>query len=157
MLPSSMLHRPVCWSHRTAGATNAFVAENRDKDIEAYYNAIWHPRKCLTDARLACSLPQAGAALALFAEGADALLGADQAGALRRRAEAIGRFVARNLLEDLDRGATVDRPLADQLIIFAALAAGTSTLRLPQVTEHVQTNCWLVETLLGARTHLEGQ
>ena len=100
--------------------------------------------------------PQAGAALALFAEGPSALLGADQAGALRRPAEAIGRFVARTLLEDLDSGATVDRHLADQLIIFAALAAGTSTVRLPQVTDHVQTNCWLVETICGARTHLEG-
>jgi RNA 3'-terminal phosphate cyclase (ATP) len=101
--------------------------------------------------------PQAGAALALFAEGPDALLGADRAGALRRRAEAIGQFVAHALLDDVESGATVDRHLADQLIIFAALAAGTSVLRLPQVTDHVHTNLWLVETLLGARTHLEGQ
>src|SRR5207302_2978576 len=102
------------------------------------------------------SAPQAGAALALFAEGPNALLGADQAGALRRPAEAIGRFVARTLLADLDSGATVDRHLADQLIIFAALAAGTSTLWVPQVTDHVQTNCWLVETICGAQTHVEG-
>jgi RNA 3'-terminal phosphate cyclase (ATP) len=100
--------------------------------------------------------PQAGAALALFAAGPDTLLGADQAGARRRPAEAIGRWVARMLLADLDSGATVDRHLADQLIIFAALAAGTSTVRLPRVTDHVQTNCWLVETICGARTHLEG-
>jgi RNA 3'-terminal phosphate cyclase (ATP) len=100
--------------------------------------------------------PQAGAALALFAEGLDALLGADRAGALRRRAETIGRFVAHTLLEDVASGATVDRHLADQLIIFAALAAGTSVLRLPQITDHVHTNLWLVETILGARTHLEG-
>jgi RNA 3'-terminal phosphate cyclase (ATP) len=103
------------------------------------------------------SARQAGAALALFAEGPDALLGADQAGALRRRAERIGQFVATALLEDVDSGATVDRHLADQLIIFAALAAGTSVLRLPQVTDHVPTNMWLVETILGARTRLEGQ
>jgi RNA 3'-terminal phosphate cyclase (ATP) len=102
------------------------------------------------------SAPQAGAALALFAEGSDALLGADQAGARRRSAEAIGRSVARALLEDLDTGATVDRHLADQLIIFAALAAGESIFRIPQVTDHVPTNLWLVETILGARTRLEG-
>jgi RNA 3'-terminal phosphate cyclase (ATP) len=100
--------------------------------------------------------PQAGAALALFAEGPDALLGADQAGAPRRRSEVMGQSVAQALLEDLDSGATVDRHLADQLIIFAALAAGTSVLCLPQVTDHVPTNLWLVETILGARTHLEG-
>src|SRR5207249_2399268 len=100
---------------------------------------------------------QAGAALALFAEGANALLGADQAGAPRRRAEAIGRFVAQALLDDVASDATVDRHLADQLIIFAALAAGTSVFRLPQVTDHVPTNLWLVETILGARAHLESQ
>ena len=100
---------------------------------------------------------QAGAALALFAEGANALLGADQAGAPRRRAEAIGRFVAQALLDDVASDATVDRHLADQLIIFAALAAGTSIFRLPQVTDHVPTNLWLVETILGARAHLESQ
>jgi RNA 3'-terminal phosphate cyclase (ATP) len=99
--------------------------------------------------------PQAGAALALFAEGTNTLLGADQAGAPRRSAEAIGRFVARALLDDLASGATVDRHLADQLIIFAALAAGTSVLRLPQITDHVPTNLWLVETILGAHVHLE--
>jgi RNA 3'-terminal phosphate cyclase (ATP) len=101
--------------------------------------------------------PQAGAALALFAEGPDALLGADQAGALRRRAESIGRYVAQALLADLDSGATVDRHLADQLLIFAALAAGTSAFRMPQITDHVLTNIWLVETILGAQTHLDGQ
>jgi RNA 3'-terminal phosphate cyclase (ATP) len=101
--------------------------------------------------------PQAGAALALFAEGPNALLGADQAGARRRPAEAIGRFVACALLEDLGSGATVDRHLADQVIIFAALASGTSTFLLPQITDHVHTNIWLVETLLGARAHFEGR
>lgn len=99
---------------------------------------------------------QAGAALALFAEGSHALVGADRAGAPRRRAEAIGRFVAHTLLEDLEHGATIDRHLADQLIIFAALATGTSAFRLPQITDHVHTNLWLVETILGATAHLEG-
>jgi RNA 3'-terminal phosphate cyclase (ATP) len=64
--------------------------------------------------------------------------------------------VARALLDDLASGATVDRHLADQLIIFAALAAGTSVLRLPQITDHVPSNLWLVETILGAHVHLEG-
>lgn len=100
---------------------------------------------------------QPGAALALFAEGRHALLGADRAGALRRSAESIGQYVARALLEDLDSGATVDRHLADQLVIFAALAHGTSVFRIPRVTAHVQTNIWLVETLIGARAHIEGQ
>jgi len=48
--------------------------------------------------------------------------------------------------------ATVDRLLADQVIIFAALACGTSRYRIPKLTGHVDTNLWLVERLLGAKT-----
>jgi RNA 3'-terminal phosphate cyclase len=53
--------------------------------------------------------------------------------------------VAHALLDDLDSGATIDRHLADHLIIFAALASGASEFRIPQVTDHVHTNIWLVE------------
>jgi RNA 3'-terminal phosphate cyclase (ATP) len=56
------------------------------------------------------------------------ILGADRAGAVRRSSEAIGRFVAEMLLADLATGATVDRHLADQLVLFAALADGTSAI-----------------------------
>jgi RNA 3'-terminal phosphate cyclase (ATP) len=100
---------------------------------------------------------QAGAALALFAQGEEAIIGADQAGAPRRSAESIGRYVSNCLLEDLDSGATVDRHLADQMVIFAALGEGTSEFLIPGATDHVHANIWLVETILGARARLEGQ
>ena len=99
---------------------------------------------------------QAGASLAIWAEtDTDCLLGSDQAGKRGRSSEEIGRYVARNLLEDLKTGATVDRYLADQLIIYAALAGGTTEYIIPRSTEHVDANLWLAEKL-GARTRLEG-
>ncbi|MCL0053096.1 RNA 3'-terminal phosphate cyclase [Dehalococcoidales bacterium] len=62
---------------------------------------------------------QQGAALALFAKtSSGGIIGADQAGKPRRTSEDIGRYVARNLVEDLATGATVDRYLADQLIFM---------------------------------------
>jgi RNA 3'-terminal phosphate cyclase len=99
---------------------------------------------------------QAGASLALWA-GTDSgcLLGSDQAGKRGRRSEDIGRHVARNLLEDLMTGATVDRYLADQLIIYAILAVGATEYIIPRLTEHVGTNLWLAEKF-GARARLEG-
>ncbi len=104
------------------------------------------------------SAVQPGAALALFAEDpTEARLGADQAGAPGRPAEKIGEYVAQSLLEDLDTGATVDRHLADQLILYAALAAGESVYVLPSLTDHVEANLWLVETLLGAKWELQGK
>jgi RNA 3'-terminal phosphate cyclase (ATP) len=100
---------------------------------------------------------QPGAALALFAEDAHgARLGADRAGAPRRSAEEIGEAVARMLLEDLDSGATVDRHLADQLIPYAALAEGESRYLIPRVTDHVESNLWLVEEILGASWEIRG-
>ncbi len=98
---------------------------------------------------------QRGAALAVYA-GTDAgcIVGADRAGAPARTSEEIGRDVARNLVEDLATGATVDRYSADQLILYAALADGVSEYRIPGLTDHVETNLWLAETILGARTEV---
>ena len=101
---------------------------------------------------------QPEASLALFADLAGgARLGADQAGAPRRRAEAIGRSVAQHLMEDLQTGATLDRYAADQVIPFAALAAGESRFRIPQLTEHMESNAWLAQVFLGAEITIAGQ
>lgn len=102
------------------------------------------------------SAEQPGAALALFADGeAGVRLGADRAGALGRRSEDIGRYVAKQLLEDCQTGATVDRFAADQIIPFAALAKGTSRFLIPQMTDHVQTSAWLVHVFFGAETKMD--
>jgi len=99
---------------------------------------------------------QAGASLAIWARtGTGCLIGSDMAGALGRRAEFIGRQVARNLIEDLETEATVDRHLADQLIPFCALAGGISEYLIPHMTEHVETRLWLVEKMLGAKTEVK--
>lgn len=102
------------------------------------------------------SAAQPGAALAVFADCAAAVrLGADRAGAPTRRAESIGRYVARQLIEDLNSGATVDRFVADQIIPFAALAAGESRVAIPLATDHVRTGAWLAHVFLGARVTVE--
>jgi RNA 3'-terminal phosphate cyclase (ATP) len=54
----------------------------------------------------------------------------------------------------LATGATVDRYLADQLILYAALADGVSEYRIPRLTEHIETNLWLVESILGAKSEV---
>jgi RNA 3'-terminal phosphate cyclase (ATP) len=98
---------------------------------------------------------QRGAALAIFADMGGTRLGADRAGALRRSAEAIGKYAARHLLEDLRTGAAVDRHAADQLIPYAALAGGESRFRIPAVTEHVLASAWLVQEFLDADVRID--
>jgi RNA 3'-terminal phosphate cyclase (ATP) len=103
------------------------------------------------------SAHQRGAALFLGVHtDTGCLLGSDQAGKPGRRSEAIAQFVVASLLEDLDTKATTDRHLADQLILYAALARGTTEYLIPRITDHVQANLWLVEKILGAKGELRG-
>ena len=100
---------------------------------------------------------QPGAVLALFAElGEGVRLGADQAGALRRTAEFIGKHVAKQLLDDMKSGATLDRFAADQIIPFAALAEGESRFRVAAVTDHLLMNLWVAEKFFGVRGTIKG-
>ena len=129
-------------SHRMAEAAREILASAGYKaDVEVRYDS---------------GSLQPGAALTVFADLAGgARLGADRAGAPGRTSEAIGRFVARRLLEDLKAEATVDRHAADQVIPFAALAEGESRFRIPAVTEHVETNAWMVKTFLGVHATVQ--
>ena len=99
---------------------------------------------------------QAGASLAIWARtDTECLIGSDMAGKLRRTAEFIGKRTARDLIEDLDARATVDRYLADQIIPFTALAEGWSAYLIPKMTAHIQARLWLVEEILGAKTEVK--
>jgi len=119
----------------------------------------------LAEAHLVCHIErthdslasQPGASLAVWAQtSTGCVLGADRAGALRRSAESIGHFVADHFLADLGTGATVDRHAADQVVPFAALAAGRSHCIVPNRTEHLETNLWLARQF-GARTSYENR
>ncbi|MBI4401537.1 MAG: RNA 3'-phosphate cyclase [Nitrospirae bacterium] len=129
-------------SHRMAESAHVvFAAAGYQAEIEVRYDT---------------SAPQPGAALAAFADCAGrARLGADRAGALRRTAESIGKYVARQLLDDLATGATLDRFTADQIFPFAALATGESRFAIPMVTDHVRTSAWLAKTFLGAESRID--
>jgi RNA 3'-phosphate cyclase len=121
-------------------AKHAFSAAGYHADIQVLYddNAL-----------------QPGACLAAFADlSSGARIGSDRAGALRRSSEAIGKYVARQLLEDVQSGATLDRYASDQIIPFAALAAGESRFRVPRVTEHMKSNAWLSREFLGAEIQI---
>jgi RNA 3'-terminal phosphate cyclase (ATP) len=103
------------------------------------------------------SAVHAGACLAIWANGsAGSWFGADRAGKFGRSSEQIGRFVATTFLEDVHSGATVDRHLADQLVMFCALARGTSSYVAPRASAHLESNLWLVAQF-GARVAMDAR
>jgi RNA 3'-terminal phosphate cyclase (ATP) len=116
-----------------------------------------HGLKAVVEVMEETTAVQRGAALLLWVTtDTGAMIGSDMAGAPGRSSERIAGLVTTRLIEDLQTRAALDRHLADQIVIFAALAEGVTTFRVPSVTDHVQSNLWLVREILGAKTEVAG-
>ncbi|MES1912508.1 MAG: hypothetical protein MHM6MM_004773 [Cercozoa sp. M6MM] len=68
---------------------------------------------------------------------------------------AVGRRAGRDMLKQLYAGGCVDEHLQDQLIIFMALAQGTSRMRCGPIELHTTTAMRIAETLTGATFEIE--
>jgi RNA 3'-phosphate cyclase len=99
---------------------------------------------------------QKGSSIVLWAEtDTGAVLGADAIGELRKASEAVGREAAEKLYSEVSTKPTVDVHLADMLIPYVALAEGYSAFLARRLSEHLETNIWLAEKLLGFRFNVE--
>jgi RNA 3'-phosphate cyclase len=98
------------------------------------------------------NLFQKGSSITLWAEtDANAVIGADAIGELKKTSEAVGGEAAEKLIKELAAKPTVDVYLADMLIPYMALAEGTSTFLTRKVSDHLETNVWLAEKMLEVR------
>jgi len=84
------------------------------------------------------------------------IIGADALGERRKRAEEVGKEAARQLLSQLQRNQPVDKHLADQLIIWMALAKGISRITCTELTLHTMTAIELCETITEAEFEVKG-
>jgi len=95
---------------------------------------------------------QKGSSLVLWAKtSAGALLGGDAIGELRKPSEFVGREAAENLFKEVEAQATVDVHLSDMLVPYVALADGESVYLSRAVTDHLDTNIWLAQEILGVK------
>jgi len=93
---------------------------------------------------------QKGSSLVLWTKtDTGALLGGDAIGELGKPSEVVGREAAENLLREVESKATVDVHLADMLVPYVALAQEESVYLSRAITEHLDTNIWLAEEILG--------
>ncbi|MGD9040984.1 MAG: RNA 3'-terminal phosphate cyclase, partial [Desulfobacteraceae bacterium] len=68
-----------------------------------------------------------------------------------KRAEEVADHACSELFQFLASDAAVDEHLADQLILYMALAKGRSSIVAERVTSHLKTNMWVVEQFLPVR------
>lgn len=98
---------------------------------------------------------QKGSSLVVWAKtSASALLGGDSIGELRKPSEVVGKEAAENLFKEIKSQATVDVHLADILVPYVALAEGKSVYLTRAITDHLDTNIWLAEQILGVKFHV---
>jgi len=98
---------------------------------------------------------QRGSSMVIWAKTSKgAILGGDAIGKLRKSSEAVGKETAENLLKETKTKATVDVHLADMLIPYIALTNGTSTYITRKITDHIDTNIWLTEKILGIKIQI---
>lgn len=92
-----------------------------------------------------------GGAVVLAAATQSTVLGAAAVAERGVPAERLADRVAAELAADLASGATLDVHASDQILIFAALAEGTTEFRTRALSAHARTTIWLLERFLPVR------
>lgn len=81
-------------------------------------------------------------------------LGADAIGERGKPAEKVGREAAERFLFEWSAQAAVDSHLADMLVLPLSLAEGASTYTTSKLTQHLETNLYVVSRLTGCTYEL---
>jgi RNA 3'-terminal phosphate cyclase (GTP) len=153
LVQPGVVRRVVGISHATAQLRERKVAERQADAAEKLLERLGCPVAIAVEYSEAANL---GSGITLWTESdSGPSLGSSALGEKGRSAEEVGREAAKELLQEIDSGAAVDRHLADQLIPFIAVSGGS--LKTSAIGEHVRSNIYVAERVLGARFEVEGQ
>ncbi len=101
--------------------------------------------------------PGRGSCLFLIAEFENVLAGFTSLGERDKSAEKVAEEAVQEFLNYIKSGAALDRHLADQLVLPAALAQGATSFTTSCVTGHLLTGVWVVEQFMGKKFVVEGK
>ncbi len=96
--------------------------------------------------------PSTGCGIALWAETSAGLtLGGNALGERGKPAERVGEEAAKMLLKEIKGEGAVDSHLADQLLVWAALADGPSEFATSRITDHLTAAAHVAQAMVGAQ------
>ena len=78
-------------------------------------------------------------------------------GARGKPAEKVADDACSEFFDFIPFDAAVDKHLADQLVLYMALAKGQSSLVAGTITEHLMTNVWVIEQFLPVKFGIDEQ
>lgn len=97
-----------------------------------------------------------GSFLFLLAEFENAISGFSSLGARGKSSEQVADEAVDQFIQHYERNALFDPHLADQLIIYCALAMGRSHFTTSRISNHLLTNKWVVEQFLPLTINVKG-
>ncbi len=157
--------RPARWENRTdpgsitiistAANLPAHVAD-RQAAAAAADLAASGLRTVRTELRAAATYGR-GSALFIGSTSSALFAGASALGAVGKPAEAVGREAAGEFLSFWRSGACLDRHIADQLVIYLAMANGASSFTTSSISSHLISNLWVISRFCGIESRVEGE
>lgn len=97
-----------------------------------------------------------GSQICLIADFKNTLIGVDNLGKFGKRAEDIGKETALELLKTADSETCLDKYLADQILPYLAIVNGKSSVSAFEITNHIETNIWVIEKFLRGHFKTKG-
>jgi RNA 3'-terminal phosphate cyclase (ATP) len=97
-----------------------------------------------------------GAVFFLWAEFEESWAGFSALGRRGRPAEDVSQDAVGQFLKYMQTGAAIEGHLADQLVLYLALASGLSSFTTSEITPHLLTCIWVVEQFLPVKFEVEG-
>ncbi len=101
--------------------------------------------------------PGPGTFVFLQAEGPGCRAGFSSVGVRGKPAETVGAEAARELLEYHRRPGCFDPRLADQVVLYLALAGGESAIATTEITPHLVTNLAVIKAFAGIEYEVDGE
>jgi RNA 3'-phosphate cyclase len=98
-----------------------------------------------------------GTGITLWSASGPTILGSTILGEKNMSAEAVGENAAYQLIQEITSGATVDRYAIDQLISYLVLAPKGSVCLIRELSNHTQTNMWLIKQFFNVNFEVTQQ
>jgi RNA 3'-terminal phosphate cyclase (ATP) len=86
-----------------------------------------------------------GTGITLWSESDRTILGSTVLGEKTLSAETVGETAANHLIQEIHSGATLDRYAIDQILPYLVLAPKGSACLIREISNHTQTNMWLIK------------
>ncbi len=96
-----------------------------------------------------------GVGLLLIANFENTILAWDALGERGKRSEDVAKEAVNGLIKQIDSEATLDEYMSDQILPYLAFCKEKCSFKISKLTEHIETNIWLLEKFLDKKFKIE--